>query len=174
VNLKESLLQVAALDTIAKRIKAADTEARAEATKAAKEAHEATGAKSFDVTLNGRKVGGFVLKGSKGGLVVRDRPALIAWAKANYPHEVTTYTPPPEDRLSADFEKTLLANAKAVDGGVLSPEGELIPGVEYEPEGEPNQLSLAPNLDREAIAEAFTRGELEHIVPLALPKGELA
>jgi hypothetical protein len=178
VSIKESALKVAAIDTLEKRIAQAKAEARAELMAELLAMHEAAGVKSVDVVLpDGRKVGGVSLTEPKGGIVIADRSAFDAWVAETYPNEVEMVT---TTRVKPEFEKALLANAVVLSGGtilqggenVMSPDGEEIPGAEYRAGGAPTTFSLR-SVDREAIAEAFTRGELEHVVPLALPKGEL-
>jgi hypothetical protein len=98
----------------------------------------------------------------KDTLAVVDERAFTAWAKTAHPEEVTV-----EMRVAvrSSYRSALLAEMTKT-GAIVDPQtGEVVPGVALLPGGEPSTFSLRfAKGGREAVAEAWRRGDLTELV----------
>lgn len=138
------------------------------------ESYNESGNKSFDVLLpDGTKVGSISLAQGKAHDDIVDEAELIAWAEQfedAVKVEVTPERVIPEVVIPAETTKRLdmrwydelIKNAgEGDDGDLLTPDGEVIPGVKRIPAPAPDKFSVRYEKNgRERIALAYKRGQL--------------
>ena len=139
--------------------------------------YDATGSKSLDVKLpDGAKVASITLSMPKAGPKITDQGALDAFIGSHYRGAVIKV--PARTEISSPFRDELLSRLTFTpDGIALDENGEIVPGVEYRPAGDPKSFSVRfEKTGREQIAAAWSDGAFGQLMPgiapatLALPE----
>lgn len=135
-----------------------------------RQVYEAYGAKSFDVRLSdSTKVASISLAIPKAEAAVTGPAELDAFIEATYPHAMLIV--PASRTVSPAFREEFLRRLEFIDGTPVTPEGEVVPGVEYRAAGEPKSFSVRfEKTGRERIARAWALGQFGALMPGMAPQ----
>ena len=182
MTIKQQTLRTAVMKALSDALADAMKSERADLFDALVDFHEATGAKSLDVSLpDGTKVATVALTVSTGGPRVADSAAFTAYVADRYPQAI--YVPPATAVVSQQWTEQLFAEGRVDGSDLYDPRtGEVVPGVEVSEGGKPKTFSVrfeSKKLDgRAAIASAWVDGQLTDSLPdfvsPALPDGDAA
>lgn len=166
--IKEATTREAVLKALLDEVKAAYEEARTEVQHHLDAAQQTSGARQFSAALpDGTQVGTISLTGGEPAAQITDEDAFTEWARAAFPSERVTRI---VRSVQAAFTSRLLDEMTAAGAAqVVDPEsGEVheVPGVEIRPTRKRSHSVRFAKAGREAVGEAWRRGEL---APLALP-----
>lgn len=185
MNLRDRNLRFALLKAIADAVAEELANERAGHTADLLERYDDEGTKGFDVKLpDGTKVATITLSVPKApGVTVDDEEAFKAWCVANMPTAVDVIPmggseawdevihhpatqPYTLTVLDSTMVAALLKGARYVKGvGVVDEAGQLIDGVTYQGPGRPKSFSVRyEDGGREALAEAYRDGEVNHLL----------
>jgi hypothetical protein len=105
-------------------------------------------------------IGTVTLPVSTERIVVEDEPALVEWAKRDWPSEVVT-----TESIRPAFLRVLLDNIAVPAGEVAvdSGSGQVIPGLAVRAGGTPQSLSFRPTRDAKAVAAAGAERLIEDV-----------
>lgn len=160
--LRDINLRYAALKLIGDLVADAMKAEKADHLEALEASAEDSGAKSWNVTLGGEKVGSVTLAQRAGGPKVIDEQALAEHLEGARPDMVETVK-----RLKPWASKEILASIVEVteDGGINS-DGEILPGIVETPAGAPYQSLRwdAKNEGKDVVADAIRSGELRDLL----------
>lgn len=160
--LRDINLRFAALKLIDGLVDEAMKAEKADHLEALEASAEDSGAKSWDVTLGGEKVGTVTLARRAGGPKVADEQALAEHLEASHPEMVETVK-----RLKPWASKEVLASiVEVTEDGAVTKDGELLPGVVEVPAGAPYQSLRwdAKAEGRDVVADAIRSGELRDLL----------
>ena len=162
MSLRDTNLRYAALKLIADIVDKAMKDEKADHLEALQAAAEDTGAKSWEVTLGGRKVAGVTLSQRSGGFKVGDPESFAVYVQDQDPKAVDTVVTVKDWKSKELLDRVV----DVVDGYGITSDGDMIPGVVEVPAGAPYQsLRWDSKADgREAVAEAIRHGELREIL----------
>lgn len=168
MSLKERALRAAAMKAVSDALKAEVDSERSELMSELLDMYHDFGAKSFDVRMDGVKVASIPLSIPKPGPEVVDCAVFDAWVESTYPQAIVSV--PASKTISPAFKEHLLGLITFTDTAAISPEGEIVPGVEWRESGDPKTFSIRfEKLGREAIAAAWSDGKLGALMPGIAP-----
>lgn len=160
--LRDINLRYAALKLIADIVADAMKAEKAEHLEALEASAEDSGAKSWNVTLGGAKVGTVTLAQRAGGPKIIDEDELAHHIEHDHPDMVETVK-----RLKPWAAKQILASIVDVDdSGGITQDGEILPGITMTEAGAPYQSLRwdAKAEGKEVVADAIRSGELRDLL----------
>lgn len=178
LNIKDETLRTALMGAMATVVKDVNEEQRKKVLAQLVEQYKETGNKSWTVQLpSGDKVATLTLNESKAEPAVTDADALLEWCRVHRPELVETVEHPPvegwtETRLTGAAVAHILEDANLAGTDYVTPDGELVEGLEFKPAPDPSKFTLTYSAkDRGlSVVKAWREGFIPIELSPSLPR----